>query len=184
MGCRSWPATCRDVGGFHTFRHTCATVLFNNGWNAKQVQLQLGHHSPEFTLKVYVECLAKDLPAHPGVGGATPAATRPTENDRDDARGESAETLKVPGYRDSPRSRAQNHNPRVAGSSPAAAITSRGHGTASRSHDDLLVFLVSIRGGAEAGRASLSGGWASARTPRYNPRFAQGRGLSRRALSL
>lgn len=36
--------------GFHTFRHTCATVLFENGWNAKQVQLQLGHHKPSFTL--------------------------------------------------------------------------------------------------------------------------------------
>jgi integrase len=28
--------------GFHTFRHTCATILFRNGLNAKQVQMWLG----------------------------------------------------------------------------------------------------------------------------------------------
>ena len=36
--------------GFHTFRHTCATMLFRYGVNAKQAQLWLGHHSPAFTL--------------------------------------------------------------------------------------------------------------------------------------
>jgi integrase len=30
--------------GFHTFRHTCATILFRSGWNAVQVQRWLGHH--------------------------------------------------------------------------------------------------------------------------------------------
>jgi integrase len=40
--------------GFHTFRHTCATMLFRAGWNAKQVQMQMGHHSPTFTLATYV----------------------------------------------------------------------------------------------------------------------------------
>ena len=32
--------------GFHTFRHTCASMLFANGRNAVQVQRWLGHHSP------------------------------------------------------------------------------------------------------------------------------------------
>jgi integrase len=88
--------------GFHTFRHSCATLLFTKGqWNAKQVQIQLGHHSPAFTLATYVHLLPGDLP-DPAfldaltVGGATPVATRPTENDREAAPGESAETLEVP----------------------------------------------------------------------------------------
>jgi integrase len=31
--------------GFHTLRHTCATLLFRRGFNAKQVQMWLGHNS-------------------------------------------------------------------------------------------------------------------------------------------
>lgn len=48
--------------GFHTFRHTCATMLFRRGLNAKQVQLWLGHHSPAFTLDTYVHLIPDDLP--------------------------------------------------------------------------------------------------------------------------
>jgi integrase len=48
--------------GPHTLRHSCATRLFRNGLNAKQVQLWLGHHSPAFTLATYVHLLADDLP--------------------------------------------------------------------------------------------------------------------------
>ena len=48
--------------GFHTLRHTCATMLFRRGLNAKQVQVWLGHHSPAFTLAVYVHLLSDDLP--------------------------------------------------------------------------------------------------------------------------
>ncbi len=48
--------------GFHTLRHTCATLLFRNGLNAKQVQHWLGHHSPAFTLDVYVHLLPDALP--------------------------------------------------------------------------------------------------------------------------
>jgi integrase len=58
---------CRDAGvpwaAFHTLRHTCATTLFRNGLNAKQVQVWLGHHSPAFTLATYVHLLPDDLPA-------------------------------------------------------------------------------------------------------------------------
>lgn len=48
--------------GFHTLRHTCATMLFRSGLNAKQVQVWLGHHSPAFTLATYVHLLPDDLP--------------------------------------------------------------------------------------------------------------------------
>lgn len=47
--------------GFHTFRHTCASMLFAEGRNAVQVQRWLGHHSPAFTLQTYVHLLDEDL---------------------------------------------------------------------------------------------------------------------------
>jgi integrase len=43
--------------GFHTFRHTCASLLSAAGRNAVQVQRWLGHHPPPFTLSVYVHLL-------------------------------------------------------------------------------------------------------------------------------
>jgi integrase len=46
---------------FHTLRHTAASAFFRAGWNAKQVQLVLGHHSPAFTLATYVHLIADDL---------------------------------------------------------------------------------------------------------------------------
>jgi integrase len=51
--------------GFHTFRHTCATRLFNSGLNAKQVQGWLGHHSAAFTLDTYVHLLPDEMPESP-----------------------------------------------------------------------------------------------------------------------
>jgi integrase len=39
--------------GFHTFRHTCASMLIAEGRNVVQVQRWLGHHSPAFTLATY-----------------------------------------------------------------------------------------------------------------------------------
>jgi len=49
--------------GWHSLRHTCATMLFRNGANAKQVQVWLGHHSPGFTLATYVHLLPDDAPS-------------------------------------------------------------------------------------------------------------------------
>ena len=37
--------------GFHTFRHTCASMLFEAGRNPRQVQAWLGHSDPGFTLR-------------------------------------------------------------------------------------------------------------------------------------
>jgi integrase len=61
--------------GFHTFRHTCATILFRHGLNAKQVQMWLGHHSPAFTLETYVHLLPDDLPDAGFLDRITPLAT-------------------------------------------------------------------------------------------------------------
>ena len=43
--------------GFHTFRQTCASIVFQRGANAVQVQRGLGHHSAAFTLATYVHLL-------------------------------------------------------------------------------------------------------------------------------
>lgn len=51
-----------DWVGFHSFRHTTATMLFRGGWNAVQVQRFLGHSDPGFTLRRYVHLLPEDLP--------------------------------------------------------------------------------------------------------------------------
>src|SRR6185503_18678016 len=47
--------------GFHTFRHTCASLLFERGANAVQVQRWLGHHSAAFTLATYVHLLGDNV---------------------------------------------------------------------------------------------------------------------------
>src|SRR5581483_1358429 len=68
--------------GFHTFRHTCASLLFARGANVVQVQRWLGHHAPSFTLDTYIHLM-------PGEGAAPleladelpvtmPVTTRPT----------------------------------------------------------------------------------------------------------
>jgi integrase len=68
--------------GFHTLRHTCATRLFAEGRNVKQVQLWLGHHAPSFTLDTYVKCLNDDLGEPLGTPeGGNQVATGPTPED-------------------------------------------------------------------------------------------------------
>src|SRR5260221_1043287 len=42
---------------FHTFRHTCASLLFEKGRNIKQVSEWLGHTDPSFTLRTYVHLM-------------------------------------------------------------------------------------------------------------------------------
>ena len=42
---------------FHTFRHTCASLLFEAGRNVKQVSEWLGHADPSFTLRVYISLM-------------------------------------------------------------------------------------------------------------------------------
>lgn len=50
----AWP-------GFHSFRHTCASLLFERGRTIKQVSKWLGHADPGFTLKTYVHLLDDGL---------------------------------------------------------------------------------------------------------------------------
>ncbi len=45
--------------GFHAFRHTAASILFENGSNIKEVQQFLGHSTPEFTLNTYVHLIGE-----------------------------------------------------------------------------------------------------------------------------
>lgn len=77
--------------GFHTFRHTCATRLFGEGRNAVQVQRWLGHHSPAFTLSVYVHLLDEDLGAP--LDSAPQGVSRVSAQATDTAR--NAEALEV-----------------------------------------------------------------------------------------
>jgi integrase len=68
---------------FHSLRHTAGSIWFERGWNVKQVQLALGHHSPAFTLQVYVHVLTDDLPdasfLDDVTAGGNDVATSPTE---------------------------------------------------------------------------------------------------------
>jgi integrase len=52
-----------EWASFHALRHTCASRLFEAGWDVKQVQLWLGHHAPSFTLDTYVHLMRDTLPA-------------------------------------------------------------------------------------------------------------------------
>lgn len=49
--------------GFHAFRHTCASLLFDEGRNVKQVQRWLSHHSAAFTPVTYVHLLPDEIAA-------------------------------------------------------------------------------------------------------------------------
>jgi integrase len=64
---------------FHTLRHTCASMLFEQGRNAKQVQRWLGHHSAAFTLDTYIHLLSDELdePLEIGEGGSEGATSAP-----------------------------------------------------------------------------------------------------------
>src|SRR4051794_38124949 len=42
---------------FHTFRHTCASLLFEAGRDVKQVSAWLGHADAAFTLRTYVHLM-------------------------------------------------------------------------------------------------------------------------------
>jgi integrase len=83
---------------FHHFRHTCASMLFDRGHNAVQVQRWLGHHSAAFTLATYIHLLDDDALGdgldEAAWTGATDGATRPTSNE---ATGEAATSAESAG---------------------------------------------------------------------------------------
>lgn len=66
---------------FHSFRHTCGSLLFAGGKDVKQVQEWLGHADPGFTLRTYVHLLDEGLGSadflDDAVGGTGAATQRP-----------------------------------------------------------------------------------------------------------
>jgi integrase len=80
--------------GFHTFRHTCASILFANGRNPNQVQMWLGHSDPGFTLRTYVHLIDDGLGDADFLDTAwvtTKVTTRPAETTANDVRPSVAE---------------------------------------------------------------------------------------------
>jgi hypothetical protein len=47
--------------GFHTLRHTCASLLIESGLSPLRLQRWMGHHSPAFTLETYGHLIDGDL---------------------------------------------------------------------------------------------------------------------------
>jgi integrase len=47
--------------GFHTLRHTCASLLIESGLSVLRLQRWMGYHSPAFTLETYGHLLDGDL---------------------------------------------------------------------------------------------------------------------------
>jgi integrase len=70
--------------GFHTFRHTAASLLFAGGANIIEVQKFLGHHSPSFTLDTYVHLLDQEK----GPALDLDLALRPDQQEREGRDGE------------------------------------------------------------------------------------------------
>ncbi len=56
---RQFDALCRRAGlrhiRFHDLRHTCATLLYEQGVSIDNIQNVLGHSSPTITKMIYVE---------------------------------------------------------------------------------------------------------------------------------
>lgn len=57
--------------GFHTFRHTCATLkIIEEGWALEQVQVFLGHASYQTTARFYAHLRSTDAPVPAPIRGA------------------------------------------------------------------------------------------------------------------
>jgi integrase len=46
--------------GFHTFRHTLATLLSSLGVNVKTTQELLRHSNPSITMRIYQQAVSED----------------------------------------------------------------------------------------------------------------------------
>jgi hypothetical protein len=46
--------------GFHTFRHTFASMAFERRVNPKRIQVWLGHHALSFTMDTYTHLIPDD----------------------------------------------------------------------------------------------------------------------------
>jgi len=63
-----WPV------GLHTFRHSCASIMFRRGVPKEAIRRLLGHHSWDFTAGTYLHLDDNDLPDGSIVGDLTAAA--------------------------------------------------------------------------------------------------------------
>jgi integrase len=63
-----WPV------GLHTFRHSCASIMFRRGVPKEAIRRLLGHHSWDFTAGTYVHLDDDDLPDGSIVGDLTATA--------------------------------------------------------------------------------------------------------------
>jgi len=63
-----WPV------GLHTFRHTCASIMFRRGVPKEAIRRLLGHHSWDFTAGTYLHLEDDDLPDGSVVGDLTATA--------------------------------------------------------------------------------------------------------------
>jgi integrase len=63
-----------EWASFHTFRHTCASLLFDSGRNIRQVCDWLGHADPAFTLRTYVHLIDGGLGEPLELGAELPVA--------------------------------------------------------------------------------------------------------------
>jgi hypothetical protein len=88
---------------FHTFRHTCASMLFDGGKNIRQVSAWLGHTDPSFTLRTYVHLMDEGLGAVDFLDSAL-AGALPNSLPTDDSEGSQEDA-------------AETKNPAIAGSS-------------------------------------------------------------------
>lgn len=68
-----WPV------GLHTFRHSCASIMFRRGVPKEAIRRLLGHHSWDFTAGTYVHLDDDDLPDGAVVGDLTAAIGKADE---------------------------------------------------------------------------------------------------------
>lgn len=68
-----WPV------GLHTFRHSCASIMFRRGVPKEAIRRLLGHHSWDFTAGTYVHLDDDDLPDGAIVDDLVAVSTKPRE---------------------------------------------------------------------------------------------------------
>ena len=84
---------------FHTFRHTCASLLFDSGRNIRQTCDWLGHADPAFTLRTYVHLIDGGLGEPLGLGADLAAADRGGVGGRSSRPGYAMEKVHVAGHK-------------------------------------------------------------------------------------
>jgi integrase len=79
-----WPV------GLHTFRHSCASIMFRRGVPKEAIRRLLGHHSWEFTAGTYLHLDDDDLPDGEIVGDLTAAPAHRSLREAESSRRPSA----------------------------------------------------------------------------------------------